>query len=182
MKCNINMILKDGRKCELRNACADDAKQVCDIFQLTHSQTDFLASYPDEKEFDVEEERQFLKDKENSPNEIQICAVVDNKIVGIAGIDKVGSGEKVKHRTEVGISVDNEFWGLGIGTKLLKLCIETAKKAGYTQMELSVVADNRAAISLYKKLNFKEYGRNPKGFRSRSNGWQELILMLLPLD
>ena len=27
-----------------------------------------------------------------------------------------------------------------------------------------------------------EYGRNPKGFRSRFSGWQELVLMRLDLD
>ena len=29
---------------------------------------------------------------------------------------------------------------------------------------------------------FVEYGRNPKGFRSRLTGWQELVLMRLELN
>ena len=29
---------------------------------------------------------------------------------------------------------------------------------------------------------FTEYGRNPRGFRSRLTGWQEVILMRLELD
>ena len=43
--------------------------------------------------------------------------------------------------------------------------------------ELQVVADNTAAVSLYRSTGFSEYGRNPKGFRSRLAGWQELLLM-----
>lgn len=54
-------------------------------------------------------------------------------------------------------------------------------EAGYTQLELDVVSDNASAISLYKKVGFVEYGRNPKGFNSRISGYQELVYMKLDL-
>ena len=96
-------------------------------------------------------------------------------------IDAVGRKEKVSHRAEFGISVEKAYWGLGIGRALAEACIECANIAGYEQLELDVVSDNVAAMNLYKSLGFVEYGRNPKGFRSRLTGWQELVLMLLPL-
>ncbi len=74
-----------------------------------------------------------------------------------------------------------EFWGLGIGGALLNACIECAKKAGYEQLELTVVAENLRAISMYTKAGFVEYGRNPKGFKSRTAGFQELVYMRLEL-
>lgn len=49
-------------------------------------------------------------------------------------------------------------------------------------MELEVVAENRSAIGLYESVGFVEYGRNPKGFRSRLTGWQEVVLMWLELE
>ena len=49
------------------------------------------------------------------------------------------------------------------------------------QLELNVVAENKSAVALYEKLGFKEYGRNPQGFRSRTTGFQELIYMRLEL-
>ncbi len=182
MKYNELFILKDGRKCLIRNAAAEDAQEVCDNFNLTHAETDFLLSYTDENSYDVEQERKFLEDKESSANEIEICAVLDGRIVGTAGIEAVGNKYKVKHRAEFGISIEKASWGLGIGSLLLQVCIECAKKAGYIQMELDVVADNTAAVSLYKKAGFEEYGRNPKGFCSRISGWQKLVLMRLTLD
>lgn len=182
MKYEKTVILKDSGECLIRNAIESDAKEVYDNFNLTHSQTDFLSSYPDENSYDAEQERQFLIKKESSANEIEICAIVGGRIVGTAGIEAVGGKDKVKHRTEFGISVEKEYWGLGIGHALLEACIECAKKSGYIQMELSVVADNASAISLYRKAGFMEYGRNPKGFRSRINGWQEVVLMRLALD
>lgn len=59
----------------------------------------------------------------------------------------------------------------------MEVCIQCAKDAGYLQLELDVVADNERAVSMYKKAGFVEYGRNPKGFRSRITGFQELVSM-----
>ena len=74
-----------------------------------------------------------------------------------------------------------EYWGLGIGRALTECCIECARKAGYLQLELEAVADNKAALALYESAGFREYGRNPKAFRSRISGWQECVLMRLEL-
>lgn len=61
-------------------------------------------------------------------------------------------------------------------------CIESARAAGYTQLELSAVAENGRALALYEKAGFVEYGRNPRGFRSRLTGqYQELVYMRLEL-
>ena len=111
-----------------------------------------------------------------------VVAEVDGKIAGTAGIDRIGGSEKVKHRASFGISIDKNFWGLGIGRALTKACIECARSAGYEQLELDVVADNKRAIALYESEGFIEYGRNPKGFCSRENGMQELVLMRLELN
>ena len=64
---------------------------------------------------------------------------------------------------------------------LTAACIDCARKAGYAQLELDVVADNASALALYKKFGFVEYGRNSKGFRSRNTGYQERVLMRLAL-
>ena len=181
LKYNKIILLKDGRKYCLRNGTENDAHEVLDVFNLTHAETDYLLTYPDENSFTVEQEGAFLKAKTESSNEIEIVAVVDGKIAGTAGIDAVGNKYKTKHRAEFGIGIAKEFWGLGLGRALTEACIECAKEAGYTQLELDVVSDNASAISLYKKVGFVEYGRNPKGFNSRISGYQELVYMKLDL-
>lgn len=182
MKYNRMIRLKNGMECCLRNGTESDGKAVLDNFNLTHEETDYLLSYPDEDSFDVVQESQFLKEKSESNNEIEIVAIVNNIVAGTAGIEAVGSKYKVRHRAEFGISVAREFWGLGIGQALTEACIECARNAGYIQLELSVVADNARAIAMYEKAGFVEYGRNPKGFRSRMTGFQEVIYMRLELD
>lgn len=182
MKYYENIKLKNNMACIIRNATITDAKGVLENTKIIREETDFLLSYPDEINFSIEEKEEFLKNKENSSCEIQICSVVNDRIVGLAGISAVGSKDKVKHRAEFGISIEKAYYGKGIGTALTQVCIECAKTAGYRQLELEVVAENKNAIVLYKKFGFKEIGCNPRGFCSRYTGWQELISMLLELD
>ena len=66
---------------------------------------------------------------------------------------------------------------MGIGRMLMDASIDCARQAGYTQLELEVVADNERAVSLYRRAGFEEYGRNPRGYRSVSAGYQELVYM-----
>ena len=74
------------------------------------------------------------------------------------------------------------FGGIGIGRALAMSCIECAKNAGYSQLELEVASENSKAIALYESIGFVEFGRNPRGFISRYKGWQELVSMRLELN
>ena len=112
---------------------------------------------------------------------MELIALVDGKLVGCAGIEAIGSKYKVRHRAEFGISVLKDYWGLGLGKTLTKACIQCAKDAGYDQLELNVVAENESALLLYRGFGFEEFGRNPRGFRSRISGYQELLSMRLEL-
>jgi ribosomal protein S18 acetylase RimI-like enzyme len=182
MKYYKTVTLKDSRTCVLRNGTERDGEALLDIFMLTHEQTDYLLSYPDENAMTAEQEAEFLKEKAESESEIELLAEVDGKVVGSAGIGSVGKKDKVRHRAEFGISVDRAYWGLGIGRALTVACIECAETAGYTQLELEVLASNEHALALYKSVGFVEYGRNPRGFCSRTAGEQELVMMRLELD
>ena len=174
--------LKDGRTCVLRNGTAEDGQAFLDILNLTHTQTDFLLTHPEESTHTAQQEADYLKQKAESADEIEILAELDGTVIGTAGIGCVARKEKTRHRAEFGISVDRAYWGLGVGRALTGACIECAKTAGYVQLELMAVAENKAALALYKSVGFVEYGRNPKGFRSRLTGWQELVLMRLELN
>lgn len=172
------VILKDGTSCLIRNPEPDEAAEVVRSFITTHGETEFLSSYPDETPITEESERRFIESRNADKRAIELCAYIDGVIVATAGISPVGRFEKLRHRAEFGISVERAYWGRGIGRALTDACIECAVSAGFTQLELEVVADNEGAISLYESVGFVEYGRNPKGFKPRSGTWQELVLMI----
>ena len=182
MQFHKKITLKDGRTCTLRNGTAEDGQALLDIFILTHAQTDYLLTYPEESTHTAQQEADYLEQKTESADEIELLAELGGEVVGTAGIGCVARKEKTRHRAEFGISVDKAHWGLGIGRALTEACIECAKNAGYVQLELEAVAENKNALALYESVGFQEYGRNPKGFRSRVSGWQELVLMRLELN
>lgn len=99
----------------------------------------------------------------------------------MAGFERVGRREKLRHRANLGISIDKSYWGLGIGKALMQACIECARSAGYRQIELDVLEQNVRAIGLYRSLGFEQYGLNPKAIRTRDGKYQSMVLMRLEL-
>ena len=77
--------LKNGKEALIRNAVKEDGQAVLDIFNLTHAETDYLLSYPDEKGFGLTQEEEYLDAKAQSENEVELLAIVDGKVVGMAG-------------------------------------------------------------------------------------------------
>lgn len=177
-----DIVLKDGRRCCLRSGTEADGVAMLACFLKTHGQSDCLLTYPDENRHTAEDEAQYLKKKSESDGEIELLAEVDGQVVGLAGIERVGEPEKLRHRAGFGVCVDRDFWGLGIGRALTRACVACARQAGYAQLELETVADNARALTLYRSEGFAEYGLNPRGFRSRLTGWQPVALMRLELD
>ena len=47
--------LKDGRTCVLRNGTAEDGEALLKVFNLTHAQTDYLLTYPEELEENLDQ-------------------------------------------------------------------------------------------------------------------------------
>ena len=174
--------LRDGRSCILRSAEPEDAAAFLRYFVQAHSETDFLTTCPNEASHTQVEMAERLARTLESPTDLELCAFLDGQLIGSAGNHALSRREKLRHRAEYGISILKEYWGLGIGSALTACCIECAKAAGFLQLELEVVAENRSALRLYEKFGFTEYGRNPRGFRTRDGRWQELILMRLELQ
>ena len=181
MRCTKTVVLEGGVELLVRNAVASDARSLRETTQLTHAETDYLLSYPDEQSSDDEQEARSLEETERSGNEVELVAIIDGRIVGSAGVSAVRSRRKVAHRARFGISILQEYWGVGIGRVLMESCIDCARRVGYTQLELEVVAGNERAVSLYRRAGFEEYGRNPRGYRSASSGYQDLVHMRLEL-
>ena len=100
MKYSKVISLKDGRKCVIRNGIKEDAEGALNNYILTHGETDWLFSYPDEINLTSEKEALYLEGKTNSSDEIELIAEVGGKIVGLAGIDRIGEQDKVRHRCE----------------------------------------------------------------------------------
>ncbi len=100
-------------------------------------------------------------------------------LVGIAGL-AIPLKEKLKHKGMLwGMYIKPEARGNGLAKCLISQIIETAKQTT-EELLLTVVTSNTSAISLYKKLGFVEYGREPRALKIQDCYYDE-ILMRLPL-
>ncbi|NCC07968.1 MAG: GNAT family N-acetyltransferase [Clostridia bacterium] len=181
MKYYNEITLKDGKSCILRSPAYDDGAEILTHMILTSDETDNMLRYPDEIKMTADEEACYLQEIFESDDRIMICAVVDGKIVANGGFYPVLKLDKCRHRAEFGISVKREYWGKEIGSHILSAVIETARQAGYTQLELDVVTDNTRAVALYKKFGFTIFGTNDRAFRLRNGEYKGLHLMTLGL-
>lgn len=91
-------------------------------------------------------------------------------------------GSKMQHRGHIwGVIVLPDFHGRGIARKLMEHSLAFARASGrLTQIDLTVNAENSTAHELYKKLGFREFGRDPR--RLLVNGeWHDEIMMVIDL-
>lgn len=83
-------------------------------------------------------------------------AFVDGKIVGGCGIKQLdGSAEEEKICELQRMYLLPEARGLGIGKRLMELCMEKAKEFGYQKIYIESLPQMKSAIALYKKSGFE---------------------------
>ncbi len=96
---------------------------------------------------------------ENSESAHYLVAVVDDRIVGMVGIDTFPNRPRRKHAGAIGLSVHEEWQGKGVGAALMRAILDLADNwLNLTRVELEVYADNEAAIHLYERFGFEVEG------------------------
>lgn len=88
-----------------------------------------------------------------------LAAELDGKLVGSLGLKLESHLARRRHVAWIGMAVHDHFHNQGVGSALLKAAIDLAENwLQLTRLELTVFADNEAAIHLYKKFGFVEEG------------------------
>ena len=150
--------LKDGRTCTIRECVEADAELVLKLFRTVAAESDNLGRLPDEIKLTIEEEREYIRARRDSPNSIMVLAEVDGRAAALAGVE----GPKLKkfaHHGELGMSVLRECWRLGIGHAILDYLEAWARQAGLRKLYLRVYDFNEPAYRLYCTAGFAEEGR-----------------------
>jgi L-phenylalanine/L-methionine N-acetyltransferase len=95
---------------------------------------------------------------QHSPGTYSLVAEVDGRVVGSAGVH-VEPAARRSHVGSIGMGVHDEFQGRGVGTALMEAIVDLAFKwLGLRRIELTVYADNDAAVRLYQKFGFEIEG------------------------
>lgn len=87
-----------------------------------------------------------------------------------------GGFEEIAHTASLGMGVAKSHRGMGLGSLLLKACVDSARRQGIEKIELEVFASNAAARALYAKMGFKEEGCL-KAKRKFRGAYDDLVCM-----
>jgi RimJ/RimL family protein N-acetyltransferase len=91
-----------------------------------------------------------------------VWAVYDGKIIGQC--DFRCGGTRDWHTCTIGLMIDRDFRGEGIGRFLFENILKKAREMKIQIAKLYIFDDNKIAKKLYQKLGFQEFARLPKGF------------------
>ena len=173
------ILLKDGRKALLRSPCEDDAEEMLRFIKKASGETDFLLKYPEEfSTFTLEQEKAFIRGDYDNPNGMMIACIVDGKIAGNCQI-AFRTGMKDCHRASVAIALLQDYWNLGIGTRMFEELFRAARaRDGVRQIELDFIEGNSRARGLYEKMGFRITGVKPDAIRMRDGTYVDEYMMI----
>lgn len=138
---------------QIRRAEPDDYAAVYEIFSTPKAYAGTLQlPYPSREQW----RRRLAETPESLYN---LAAVVDGRVVGMAGVETFPNKPRRRHVGAIGICVHDDWQGKGIGTALMRAILELADNwLNLRRLELEVYADNEAAISLYERMGFEVEG------------------------
>lgn len=114
-------------------------------------------------------------------NSITYGAFADTILVGVVTL-QLETFQKTSHKVNLlAMYVSPEARSQGIGSALLARAIQKAKQVGREQPQLTVVANNQAARTLYSRSGFVECGFEKEALKLE-NGYVNEVDMVLFLS
>ena len=150
--------LSDSRVLLIREVEVSDAAVLLEYVELVSGETDFFGFGPGEFELSESEEEEFIRECRAAPNQLFILGLIQGAIVSALHFS-ASRRKRLEHTGEFGMSVRKSHWGLGIGSFMLDVLIEWAKRTEIVKkINLRVRTDNQRSISLYERKGFVKEG------------------------
>lgn len=172
-------ILKNKMVLTIEEASPKDALGIIEFTKKVGAESSNLGL--DEKGIDKteEQERKYLENIKQFPNNRMYVGKIDGLIVSVGGVHG-NQKKKLMHNVDLGISVLKEYWNIGIATQMLEHILNYCRITKEIEnVVLEVRADNLFAIELYKKMGFKKIGKYSKNFKVDGVYFDALIMELL---
>lgn len=110
------------------------------------------------------DERRYVRAIRRSPHGAVLVAESEGRIVGRLSIARDPHPASI-HVADVGLMVARDQRRRGVGRALMEAAESWARANDVLKLELHVFPHNRAAISLYEKLGYREEGLRRKQYR-----------------
>ncbi|WP_338848481.1 GNAT family N-acetyltransferase [Massilia sp. W12] len=140
----------EPQRIRIRRMCAADAPALAAVMEWPNAQSQTMQlPYPNLAGWQERAAR-------NEPELSALVAEVDGNVVGHASL-RLFDAPRQRHVAHLGISLADPWAGCGIGSRLMAALIEMADQwLQVLRIELTVFADNAAAVALYQKFGFEQ--------------------------
>lgn len=149
---------------EYRIATIADAEGLLLHLKTVGSETDNLTFGKEGFQISAEREARFINRFIKNEDEIMLVAMDGERVVGNGVIERERI-PRLAHRARLTLTVLRNYWGQGIGTRLMDMMLDFCRKSGAELVFLECRADNERAIRLYKKFGFEISGELRRYFK-----------------
>ena len=84
--------------------------------------------------------------------------------------------KRVQHRAYLVIGILKRYAGKGVGTRLMQEVESWAMEHGIRRLYLTLIAENKPAVALYRKMGYETEGRHPASMRLGERYVDELTM------
>ena len=160
-----------------------DAKAFWDLRlrAFTESAASFNTSPDEWRAHPLSEVEDMLSGATSAPGDI-VLGAFEPLLCGHVGLRRERR-RKLAHRATLwGLYVAPELRGRGVGDLLLAALLDHARsQSELLIVELTVMADNRHALSLYRRFGFQRYGYRRRAAKAE-DGYRDEEQLMLELD
>lgn len=148
-----------------REAEPSDAGKFLEYCKIVGGESDNLTFGAEGLPYSISQQADYIRKFNGNPSSVMIVAFDEGELIGTGAVSVVSGKPRFAHRSEIAISVRKDYWNKGIGTGIMNVLMDFAKKSGAEVLELQVRSDNEKAIGLYKKFGFEKIGTYKKYFK-----------------
>lgn len=141
----------------VRKIRVSDSENFTILTQKVESSSNFMLWEAGERTVHIEEQRKRIESLGKSQNSTILVVEKGNELIGYL-IAVGGNAKRKRHSVYLVIGILEEYRGQGIGTKLFREIERWACEQKIHRLELTVVTQNKAGLSLYKKMGFEIEG------------------------
>lgn len=160
---------------EYRTANPEDSAGLLLHLRTVGAETDNLTFGNEGFQISSEREARFINRFVKNEDEIMLVAMDGDIVVANAVIERERIS-RLSHRARLTLTVMKDYWGQGIGTRLMEMMVDFCISTGVKVITLECRADNSRAIRLYEKFGFTVMGRLENYFRINEKYHAALIM------
>lgn len=158
---------------EIRLIETSDAENFVKFYDKLIRETQYLLPTVEESAKTVEQQENSIK--KYGENKHVFVAIENGQIVGFMGTSRTPMS-KVKHIASFAIGVLDEHQRKGIASKLMKSTEKWLKDNGVSRVEMTVVSENKPAISCYERNGYKREGTREKSISMNNKYYDEIYM------